>query len=88
MKKTNQNLALALGLDMGQKNVRNIGVKYVARPRDCSTWGFIPYTVTKPRHDCGCQEWHAERSLVLLSSERPCQSITNIEADVISQLLD
>jgi hypothetical protein len=23
---------------------------------DCHTWGTIPYTVTKPRHYCGCQE--------------------------------
>jgi len=24
----------------------------------------IPYTVTKPRHYCGCQEVHADRSLI------------------------
>jgi hypothetical protein len=40
-------------------------------PRDCSTWGFIPYTVTKPRHYCGCQEAHAKRSLIWLSPEKP-----------------
>jgi hypothetical protein len=44
--------------------------------RDCPTWGFIPYTVTKPRHYCGCQEVHAERGLMWLSSERSCQSLT------------
>jgi hypothetical protein len=27
------------------------------------------YTVTKPRHYCGCQEVHAERSLIWLSPE-------------------
>jgi hypothetical protein len=31
------------------------------------------YTVTKPRHYCGCQEVHAERSLIWLSPERPHQ---------------
>jgi hypothetical protein len=55
---------------------------------DCSTWGSIPYTVTKPRHYCGCQEVHAERSLIWLSPERPCLSLTNTEADVPSQPLD
>jgi hypothetical protein len=32
--------------------------------RDCPTWEFILYTVTKPRHYCGCQEVLAERSLI------------------------
>jgi hypothetical protein len=49
---------------------------------------FIPYTVTKPRHYCGCQEEHAERSLIWLSLERPCQSLTNTETDTRSQPLD
>jgi hypothetical protein len=31
-------------------------------PRGCPTWGFIPYTVTKLRYYCECQEVHAERS--------------------------
>jgi hypothetical protein len=57
-------------------------------PRDCPTWGSIPYTFTKPRHYCGCQEMHAERSLIWLSLERPCQSLTNTEADTRSQPLD
>jgi hypothetical protein len=26
--------------------------------------GSIPYTVTKPRHYCGCQEVHTDRSLI------------------------
>ena len=26
--------------------------------------GSIPYTVTKPRHYCECQEVHADRSLI------------------------
>ena len=51
-------------------------------PRDCPTWGFIPYTATNPRHYCGCQEVYAERSLIWLSSHRPFQSLTNIEENV------
>jgi hypothetical protein len=35
--------------------------------RDCPTWGSIPYTVTKPRHFCGCQEELADRSLIAIS---------------------
>jgi hypothetical protein len=31
---------------------------------DCPTWGSIPYTVTKPRHYCGCQQVLADRSLI------------------------
>jgi hypothetical protein len=30
--------------------------------RDCTTWGSIPYTVTKPRHEC--QKVLADRSLI------------------------
>ena len=33
-------------------------------PRDCPTWGSIPYTVIKPRHYCGWQEVLADRSLI------------------------
>jgi hypothetical protein len=32
--------------------------------RDCPTWESIPYTVTKPRHYCGCQQVLADRSLI------------------------
>jgi hypothetical protein len=56
--------------------------------RNCPIWGFIPYTVMKLKHYCGYQEVHVERSLIWLSSERPCQSLTNPEADAHSQLLD
>ena len=39
--------------------------KLKERPsRDCPTWGSIPYTVTKPRHYCGCQQVLADRSLI------------------------
>jgi hypothetical protein len=38
--------------------------------RDCPTWGYIPYTITKPRHFCGCQQVLTDRSLLKLSPER------------------
>jgi hypothetical protein len=56
--------------------------------RDCPTWRSIPYTVTKPGSYCGCQEVFAEGSLIWLSPERLCQSLTNTEADAHSQPLD
>jgi hypothetical protein len=44
--------------------------------RDCPTWGNIPYIVTKCGHYFRCQEVHADRSLIQLSSEGLCQSLT------------
>jgi hypothetical protein len=32
--------------------------------RDCPTWKSIPYTDFKPRHNCGCQEFLADRNLI------------------------
>ena len=52
--------------------------------RDCPTWGLISYTATKPGHCYGCQEVHTERSLIWLSSEMPCQSLT--KTGICSQL--
>jgi hypothetical protein len=41
------------------------GIQTEERPsRDCSTWGSIPYTDTKPRHYCGCHKVLADRSLI------------------------
>jgi hypothetical protein len=57
-------------------------------PRDCPTWGSIPYTATKPGHYCECQEVLADGSLLLLSPERLCQSLTYTEVDACSQPLD
>jgi hypothetical protein len=37
---------------------------------------------------CGCQEVHADRSLIYPSPERLCQSLTNTEEDARSQPLD
>jgi hypothetical protein len=53
-----------------------------------TTWGSIPYTVTKPRHYCGCQQMLADRSLILLTPERLCQCLTNTEVEAHSHSLD
>ena len=50
--------------------------------KDCSSWGFMPYIVTKSQHYRGCQEMLADRSLLWLSHD------VNTEADAHSQLLD
>ena len=57
-------------------------------PRDCSTWGSIPYTTIKPRHYCGCQQVLADRSLLYLSPESLYQCLTNTEVDAHSHPLD
>ena len=53
--------------------------------RDCPTWGSIPYTATNPGCYCGCREVRADGSLIWLSPERLCQSLTNTEADARNQ---
>jgi hypothetical protein len=45
----------------------------------CSTWKSIPYP--KPRHYCRCQEVLADRSLIELSPEKLCQSLTHTDMD-------
>jgi hypothetical protein len=32
--------------------------------RDCPNWGYIPYTITKPRHYLGYLQVLADRSLI------------------------
>jgi hypothetical protein len=52
-----------------QKKVQRQSVEQILKvwpSRDCPTWGFISYTVTKPRHYCGYQEVHAERYLIFI----------------------
>jgi hypothetical protein len=56
--------------------------------RDCPTWGSIPYIAAKPGRYCGCRGVLADRSLIWLSPERLCQSLTNTEAEALSQPLD
>jgi hypothetical protein len=53
--------------------------------RDCPTWESIPYTLTKPRHYCGCQQVLADRNLIQLSPERLCQCLTNTEVDACTK---
>ena len=53
----------------------------------CPTWGYILYTITKPRHYCRCQEVLADRSLLYLSPDRVCQNLTITEGDAYSQPL-
>jgi len=50
-----------------QKEMRSQSVeqRVKERPsRDCHTWGSIPHAVIKPSHYWGCQEMHADRSLI------------------------
>jgi hypothetical protein len=56
--------------------------------RDCPTWGSIPYIVPKPAGYCGCWEVLADRSLIELSPEKLCQSLTSAKADAYSHPLD
>jgi hypothetical protein len=91
LKKENQRVNAALLLKRGTKysqeeiSRRSVQQRLKERPsRDCSTWGSIPYTVTKP----GCGEVLADGSLIWLTSERLCQSLTNTEVDTCSQALD
>jgi hypothetical protein len=71
-KKEDQSVGASVLLRKGNKVLRgaNMETKYRTErlkerlSRDCPTWGSIPYTVTKPRHYCGCQEVHADRSLI------------------------
>jgi hypothetical protein len=44
-----------------------------------------PYTTTKPRHYCICQQDFADRTLFLV---RLCQCLANTELDAHSHLLD
>jgi hypothetical protein len=46
---------------------KGVEEKLKERPsRDCTTWGSIPYTFTKSRHYCGCQQVLADRLLPVI----------------------
>jgi hypothetical protein len=50
---------------MGRDTETKCGTETEERPsRDFPTWGSIPYTVTKPRHYCRCQQVLADRRLI------------------------
>ena len=78
------------GIKCSQEEIwrQSVEQRLKERPsRDCPTWGSIPYTATKPRHYCGCWEVLADMSLIWLSPERLCQSLTNTEAEAHRQPL-
>jgi hypothetical protein len=70
-KKEDQNVGILVLLRGGTKypweeiQRQSVEQRLKERPsRDCLTWGFIPYTVTKHRHYCRCQQVLADRSLI------------------------
>jgi hypothetical protein len=47
-----------------RRDRQSVEQKLKERPsRDCPTCRSIPYSVTKPRHNCGCQQVLDDRSL-------------------------
>ena len=50
------------GANMWRQSVGQILKERLSR--DCPTWGFIPYMITKPRHYFGCQEMLADWSVM------------------------
>jgi hypothetical protein len=56
--------------------------------RDCPTQGSIPYTTTKPRDYCICQQDFADSTLTKLPLVRICKCLANTEVDDHSHLLD
>jgi hypothetical protein len=69
-KKECQSVGASILLRKGSKiltgaNRKTMYQRLKERPsRKCPIWGSIPYAVIKPRHYCGCQDVHAERSLM------------------------
>jgi hypothetical protein len=66
-KNKDQNVVLEGGTKYSQEEIGRQGVEQRLKEkssRDCPTWGPIPYTVTKSRHYCGCQQVFADRSLI------------------------
>ena len=86
-KKEDQRVSASVFLGRGNK-IPMEGVTEKECGPETAHGGSIPYTVIKPRHYCGCQKVLADRSLINLSSERLCQSLTCTEADACSQPLD
>jgi hypothetical protein len=70
-KKEDQSVYTSVLLKRGSKSPwedmqrQSVEQRLKERPfRDCPTWGSIPYTVTKPRHYCGCQQVLPDRDLI------------------------
>jgi hypothetical protein len=77
LKKEDQSVVLQSFLDGGTKytweEIQRQNVEQTLKERlssDCPTLRSIPFTVTKPRYDCGYQQVIADRSLIQLSPER------------------
>jgi hypothetical protein len=65
-KKEDQSMDALVLLRRGNKIFKgeNMETKCGAETEGKATWGSIPYTDTKPRHYCRCQEVLADRSLI------------------------
>jgi len=88
-KSVDASVLLRRGTKYSQEEIKRQSVEQRLKERPSrDTWGFVPYTVTKPRHYCICQEVLADRSLIWMSSESFCQNLTNSEVDACSQPLD
>jgi hypothetical protein len=66
-KKEDQSVAISVlprrGNKIPMEEIQSVEQRLKEKPlRDCPTWGSIPYTVTKPRHYCGCHQVLADRS--------------------------
>ena len=68
-KKEDQSMGILVLLRREKKypweEIQTVEKRLMERPsRECPTWGSIPYTFTKPRHYCGCQQALADRNLI------------------------
>jgi hypothetical protein len=93
-KKEDQSVGASLLLRRGNKILKGANTKIQCgeteerTSRDCLTWRSIPYTVTKSRHYCGCQEVNDDRRLIMLSPEKLCQMLIYTKADACNQPLN
>jgi hypothetical protein len=94
LKKEDQSMDFSVLLRRGNKILtggnkeQTVEQRQKKRPsRDCPTWGSTPYTVAKSGCFCGFLQVLADGSLIWLSPERLCQSLTNTEVDAHSQPL-
>jgi hypothetical protein len=67
-KKKDQSVDASVLLRKGNKILTGTNMEIKCRAetegntnQNCPTWGFIPYTVTKPGHYCGYQEMLAKK---------------------------
>jgi hypothetical protein len=60
--------------------------KAIQPSRDCPTWVSIPFTANNLGYYCGSRKVLAVRSLICLSPERICQSLTEGAEEVCSPM--